>query len=118
MSRSTETGSGGAAGSAPAARMELEVRGRGGDPSGPVAMQGDRLLIGREEGDIRIDNLLVSRQHAEIEPDGEGGFRLTDLSSTNGTFLNGRLLVAPARLADGDDVRIGPAHLLVRIQRD
>lgn len=78
-------------------------------------MTGNELVIGREEGDIQIDDLLVSRRHAVIERKEGGGLIVRDLDSTNGTFLNGALLLGPSRLRDGDDIRIGPAHLRVSI---
>ena len=39
-----------------------------------------------------------------------------DLTSTNGTFLNGRM-IAYGRLADGDELRIGDSRLVVSIDR-
>jgi two-component system cell cycle response regulator len=47
----------------------------------------------------------VSRRHARIAPDGDGHV-LADLSSTNGTFVNGRR-IETHRLAAGDRVRVG-----------
>ena len=45
------------------------------------------IILGREEGcDIVLDDLKASRKHARLEFDGEN-YRLTDLNSTNGTFL-------------------------------
>ena len=50
----------------------------------------------------------VSAHHARVEREG-GGWRLRDLASTNGTWLNGRRLSTPARLRDGDRITLGPA---------
>ncbi len=64
-------------------------------------------LIGRApEAAVTIDSAKVSRRHARIVVDGEGA-TLEDLGSKNGTFLNGARLDAPARLAAGDEIRIG-----------
>jgi diguanylate cyclase (GGDEF)-like protein len=49
---------------------------------------------------------LVSRTHARIERRPDGRFQLTDLGSTNGTFVN-HARVAAAVLGDGDYVRVG-----------
>lgn len=49
----------------------------------------DTLSIGREgDNDIHINNLAISRHHAEVSIDG-GKFFIKDLDSSNGTFLNG-----------------------------
>ena len=61
------------------------------DDSGPrrVRLQ-QKIRIGRsEESDWHIDDINVSRSHAEIVQNPSGGFEVVDLKSTNGTFLNG-----------------------------
>jgi pSer/pThr/pTyr-binding forkhead associated (FHA) protein len=58
----------------------------------------------------------VSRRHARLHHDGKSGALLiTDLDSTNGTYLNERQLTAntPTRLRDGDMIRLG--DLILRI---
>jgi pSer/pThr/pTyr-binding forkhead associated (FHA) protein len=79
------------------------------------------LCIGRETstGDLaaqiaRFPN--VSRRHAELGWH-EGRLVVTDLSSTNGTFLNGQRLPAelPQPVADGDTVRFA-ASLSARVR--
>ncbi len=63
------------------------------------------FTIGRnEEVDLQIDSGRVSREHATIVREG-GRFRIEDLGSTNGTFVNGRR-VDKATLQDGDLVLI------------
>lgn len=63
------------------------------------------FTLGRNEAcDYQILSSRVSREHAEIVSEGEG-FRLRDLQSTNGTYLNGAK-VDEAKLADGDLVVI------------
>ena len=47
------------------------------------------LRIGRaEDNDVEVDDLSVSRHHAELRNTG-GGYEIVDLDSRNGTFLNG-----------------------------
>ena len=66
--------------------------------------------IGRSaKNDLPIDQESVSRHHARITFDGQG-YRLKDLQSTNGTFINDEAIVE-GRLADGDQVRIGRSIL-------
>lgn len=67
----------------------------------------DILVLGRGEGcDIRIQDNSVSRRHAKIEPTTDG-YQVSDLQSTNGTFVNDSLSQLPIRLKDGDYLRVG-----------
>ncbi|MHC5019679.1 MAG: sigma 54-interacting transcriptional regulator [Planctomycetota bacterium] len=71
---------------------------------------GDSVTIGRgEENGIRLYDETSSRKHAEVVREGEG-FRVRDLGSSNGTFLNG-LKVDSAVLADGDEIVVGATRL-------
>jgi pSer/pThr/pTyr-binding forkhead associated (FHA) protein len=66
--------------------------------------------VGRSsESNIRLGDGLASRRHAQIDRQ-EPGFIVTDLGSTNGTFVNGQ----PVRrqlLRDGDELRMGETRL-------
>lgn len=66
----------------------------------------ERLRIGRSEDcEVTIDNLGVSRYHAEIVR--KDGFHvLKDLRSNNGTFVNGKRVDAH-NLNEGDEISIG-----------
>lgn len=55
---------------------------------------------------IMLPDATVSRQHAKIKADGDQ-FRLYDLGSANGTFVNGTKVTDPVVLSDGDMVRFG-----------
>ena len=70
----------------------------------------ESITIGRKEGNtVVIDNLAVSSFHARIDMAGSD-YILTDLQSTNGTFVNER----PVRrqlLRDGDELRMGETRL-------
>jgi len=57
-----------------------------------------------------IGDLSVSRQHCSIQPV-EGSFRVRDLGSNNGTFVNGRR-IEECLLADGDQMRVGDTVFL------
>ncbi len=53
----------------------------------------------------------ISRRHAEVFPEG-GEFRIRDLGSTNGTFLNGERIQDSALLHAGDKVEIGSSIIV------
>jgi hypothetical protein len=64
-------------------------------------------VIGRSlDCNLTIEDPLVSRQHARIAVDDDGGV-VEDLASRNGVRVNGVAVHAPTRLRDGDRVRIG-----------
>jgi adenylate cyclase len=78
-----------------------------------VALRGITML-GRTPGsDIVLRDAKVSRRHAVIHKQRDGTLTLVDLGSVNGTYLNGRRLVLPARLHVGDTVRMGGTTLSV-----
>lgn len=67
----------------------------------------DHTTIGRApDNDIVLDDLLVSRHHAELRRQPDGRVEVSDRGSRNGTFVNGRP-VTRALLADLDLVAIG-----------
>ncbi len=65
-----------------------------------------RVLIGRGEVEVLVDDPRISRKHASLEVYGAACVLLKDLGSTNGTFVNGRRVTA-CELQDGDEIRIG-----------
>lgn len=74
----------------------------------------ERLTIGRlAVNDLALANRSVSRSHAQVTRDPDGRYRLTDLNSANGTFLNGRK-IASEPLFDGAQVQLGDERLLFR----
>lgn len=67
------------------------------------------MVVGRDEqADIRVDEALVSRTHARIEPR-EGGYAVLDLGSTNYTRVNGEV-ISERNLRHGDEVRFARAR--------
>ena len=60
--------------------------------------------------DIVLDDITVSRRHAEFQRE-EGEFRVVDVGSLNGTYVN-REPVASAVLANGDEIQIGKFRLV------
>jgi hypothetical protein len=71
----------------------------------------DSVTMGRQEDNtIVIDNLAVSGYHAKIDKLG-GEYILTDLQSTNGTFVNDQKVVSH-KLSHGDNIVIGKHVIL------
>ena len=67
--------------------------------------------IGRgRDNDIVLPSDCVSRRHVRLEHRPDGLF-LIDLSSTNGTYVNGSKLSKPHRLEPGDVIRVGSTDL-------
>ena len=72
------------------------------------ALSSPSMVVGRDESAaIRIDEPLVSREHARIEWQ-QDGFVIVDLGSTNHTRVNGERIVR-AHLDPGDELRFGRA---------
>jgi hypothetical protein len=64
------------------------------------------VTVGRTpQSDIFLDDVTVSRKHAEIER-GERGYRIRDVGSLNGTYVN-RVRVDAVDLRNGDEIQIG-----------
>jgi ABC-type multidrug transport system ATPase subunit/pSer/pThr/pTyr-binding forkhead associated (FHA) protein len=101
-------------------RMTFHAPAAGGQQSGitdvPIGATelGSRpsLLIGRDpSADIMLDSPVVSRRHARLDRSAQD-YVLTDLHSTNGTFVNGDRLERARPLSPGDVVQIGPYRLI------
>lgn len=90
----------------------LEVWGPGGVELVPLGDQ--RVTLGRgSTNDVVVDDSGVSRLHAVMESY-PGGWSVRDLGSSNGTFVNGVLLVGESSLQPGDEVRLGKSRLIFR----
>lgn len=82
--------------------------------------QGERLeisskivRIGRDSNnDLQLHDSEVSRFHTELQPEGDG-FKVVDLGSSNGTFLNGERINSAA-LSSGDRVQLGKTHIVIK----
>ena len=76
-----------------------------------VALAQDSALIGRlPDCAIHLSDPQSSRHHAELRGDGHDGYRIRDLGSTNGTYVNG-VAIVDQPLRDGDEIRIGSTVL-------
>ena len=73
------------------------------------------LTLGRSFGDVGLADGKISRIHAALEVYGERAVVLRDIASTNGTFVNGKL-ISSARIEDGDTIRVGSMVLVLRVR--
>ncbi len=79
----------------------------GPTPGKTFPLEGDVLTIGREAGNaVTINDAEVSRKHSQFVLQG-GKYVLTDLGSTNGTFVNGQRITGQHVLQPGDTISLG-----------
>ena len=99
------------AGSLPPGMALLVVR-RGPNAGARFLLERDLTTSGRHpDSDIFLDDVTVSRRHAEFHRAGGGGFIVRDVGSLNGTYVN-RERVESATLSNGDEVQIGKFRLV------
>ena len=84
--------------------------------SGPLAGQTieveKELVIGRQDTDVTIDDLELSRRHAVVRRHANR-LQVEDLGSSNGTFVDGNRIEEPTLLGGGAEIRIGTTVLVV-----
>ena len=98
---------------APASLDAVVVEGADAGKRVAIDASGGKILVGASElCDLRLADPTVSRRHASIERT-DLGVLLTDLGSTNGTYLGDTRIVA-AYIAEGARIHIGVATLEVR----
>jgi pSer/pThr/pTyr-binding forkhead associated (FHA) protein len=87
-------------------------------PFAPVEIPaGGRVAIGRgRDCDLPVATDDASRRHAEVYTD-DGLYLVRDLSSRNGTFVNGELIGGPRALRPGDRIGVGSAAITFCIAR-
>jgi ABC-type multidrug transport system ATPase subunit/pSer/pThr/pTyr-binding forkhead associated (FHA) protein len=100
----------------PGQRPSQETRLAGqGRLTGLHQVRGQRITVGRlPDNDVVLDDLLVSRRHAQLDLT-PSGYRLTDLGTGNGTYVNGQR-VTETVLQPGDVIGIG--HALLQLDGD
>jgi sigma-B regulation protein RsbU (phosphoserine phosphatase) len=87
-----------------------------GPKTGSTIVLKDGLIIGRgQKADVRFIDDSLSRQHAKLAFV-KGSWEISDLGSSNGTFVNGDPVVTAQSLRNGDEVRLG--ELLLRFYLD
>ena len=76
-------------------------------------LEGDVATIGRQATcTVHIPDINVSRLHAELRRSGDS-WSIEDRGSTNGTKVNGEIIVTPTTLQAGDTVSLGAVQLVV-----
>ena len=95
----------------PAGHALLIVQ-RGPGSGSRFLLDADDISAGRHpDSDIFLDDVTVSRQHADFHRTAGGGFTVTDAGSLNGTYVN-RDRIDTVALSDGDEVQIGKFRLV------
>ena len=95
---------------------QLVLTGTGERDTEDIVDLHDSLVVGRgDAADLRVNDVLVSRTHCLFRPEPRGVV-VEDLSSQNGTWVNGRL-VGRTLLQDGDVVRVGNTSITLRVPR-
>ena len=90
----------------------LAVRMAGGRTGEFFPLTNPVTTLGRSpDCDVFLDDITVSRNHAEVR-ETAAGFVLSDLGSTNGTYVNRRLIDGNEILAEGDEVQVGKFRLV------
>ena len=74
------------------------------------------LALGRDSSNgIRLQDTEISRRHAELRRESDG-YRVVDLHSANGTFVNGKP-VDQSVLRSGDRIQLGQTVMLFKRER-
>ena len=93
------------------ATMAMVVVKRGPNAGSKFMLDSDVTRAGRHpDSDIFLDDITVSRRHAEFVRKGEG-YQVKDVGSLNGTYVN-RERIDEVTLANGDEVQIGKFKLV------
>jgi pSer/pThr/pTyr-binding forkhead associated (FHA) protein len=91
---------------------------RGPNVGARYVLDGDVTLAGRHpDSDIFLDDVTVSRRHAELRRRHDGKVEIRDVGSLNGTYVN-RERTDETVLSAGDEVQIGKFKLVYLVAED
>jgi hypothetical protein len=97
--------------------LRISVQRPGAAPGEQQVRIFNRAIVGRAaDVGLRISDASVSRRHARLDVIGAGAetaLTVTDLNSSNGTYVNGALVQAPHRVEPGDLLLLGDVELRV-----
>ena len=89
---------------------------RGPNAGSRFLLDSDVTTVGRApDSDIFLDDVTVSRRHAEFARTAQG-FLVRDVGSLNGTYVD-RNRIEEALLADGHEVQVGKYRLVFHASR-
>lgn len=78
-----------------------------------IKLKDFNTIIGSDHADIVIADDRISAPHCQVQQV-EDQFRLYDMNSKEGTFVNGTAIRSAWSLADGDTIRVGSTELEFR----
>jgi pSer/pThr/pTyr-binding forkhead associated (FHA) protein len=85
----------------------------GAERTREVSIPKEEFLIGRGmDCDLRVNDEDISRHHCLIRVRAQEAI-LSDLGSSNGTFVNGKRVLSQVALHSGDEIRLGKYRFLV-----
>jgi pSer/pThr/pTyr-binding forkhead associated (FHA) protein len=87
--------------------------GKGGEA---IKLRRDSTIIGREKGDVIVNDTEISSTHCQIQ-NINGSYHLFDMNSSNGTFVN-KSRIVKTKLADGDIIAIGKTGFRFALEDD
>jgi ABC-type multidrug transport system fused ATPase/permease subunit len=88
----------------------VEIRAPGRAPTTRIV--DSSVDVGREGDGLVLDDPKVSRRHARLDPT-DAGLVVSDLGSSNGTFVDGARISGPTTVAAGATIRVGGTDLVV-----
>jgi chromosome segregation ATPase len=84
-----------------------------------LVLKNARYGVGRRhDNDLRIKETYISGYHSELLRTEDGDYVLTDLGSSNGTFLNGRRIDGKEKIKTGDFIKFGILKVAVQEHTD
>lgn len=79
-----------------------------------IPLEADEILIGRHgAADIRLPDMSISRYHAVLYVS-NGVWRVLDLDSTSGTYVNNKKISSQVILKNQDEIQFGTQTVIIR----